>query len=238
MPTPLQSASVVLMLAAVPFIAWIERVEPTVWTTRLLLPFFESEPSRHTPLHAIGTFLPPIINADTLLTPADNPVILTTTTRVLPGTTLTLTAGTTIVAHEFAQLIIDGTLHIKGKPTAPVTLTTNEAHESNRTWGGILFNAQSTGMIQYATIHYGSPGISCLQESKVSITNTTITTGSAGIFVASNQCSVRNSTILSVQEGIIGIHLEPQISDTRISAQRTEVAVHGATEITNKELNK
>jgi hypothetical protein len=227
----LKGSTIALMLvcAVLPVAAWVEQQEPTMWTKSLIAPFLDPEPNRHTPQHSQGTFLPPLIAKDTTLTPSHNPVLLTTSTRIAPGATLTLAPGTTVFAHEFAQLIVEGTLRIAGESTAPVTFTTNELHPTNRTWSGILFAPGSAGTIQHATIRYGSPALSCLSNSSVSMNAINIMTGSAGLFTSSKKCTVSNSVISDVRDGIIALNvaIESQITNTDISARNQQIATPG-----------
>lgn len=206
-------------LMLIPGAIWFEHAEPTVWAQRLALPTFKEEPSRHTPQYAQGTFLPPIITTDTILGPEDNPVLLTTTTRIASGATLTITAGTNIYAHEFAHLIVDGRLDAIGTNDKPITFTTNELNTNNQTWAGITINKEATSTINNAMILYASPAITCTQKATATITNTNITKGSAGVVTASSTCSVTNTTITRVNDGIIAINVDPQLNNTTITAK-------------------
>lgn len=223
MNRPLSSLLLIAALLLLIVAIWVERREPITWQLRLALPFFTQEPNRHSPQHASGTFLPPIIPNDLELTPADNPVLLTNTTRIPVGVTVTIAPGTNIFAHEFGQLLVAGQLLINGSQTQPVTLTSNEQHPENRVWSGIIFQAGSLGKITYAIFRHASPAVSCLADSQVTTQNSQIAIAATGIFSASTQCKIQDSQIIRVENGVVAVAVNPQIFNTSITAKQNEV---------------
>src|SRR5688500_8234447 len=97
-------------LVLLPLAALAEHGNSKVWAERLIWPDLAEEPDRHTPRYIDGTILPPRITGTHVFTPADNPVVLTGTTRLEAGGSVTLEAGTLVVAHEFALLEVAGTI--------------------------------------------------------------------------------------------------------------------------------
>jgi hypothetical protein len=156
-----------LALALSPALFWFQQVKPEVFTQRLFLPHLAPVIDRHTPHYTNGTYLPPTITKNQTLPTSASPVILTGTTRVAPGTTLTIAAGTTIYAAEFATLTIDGTLITQGTAAKPVIFSTNEQHEANQLWNGLVFGAGSHGDLRHTTIEYATPAVTCLKNSSV-----------------------------------------------------------------------
>lgn len=81
------------------------------------------------------------------------PHVVFDTLRVAPGATLTLPAGTSLLFHDKAALIVEGTLRAEGTPQAPVIMrgdrTGNVVADisydvmSNQ-WEGVRFTASST----------------------------------------------------------------------------------------------
>lgn len=224
---PLPTLLLCVALLCIPAFILFERKEFTTWTSPLLLPAFEPTIARHTPRHATGTFLPPIIHQSRTLGPADNPVIITTATQVPAGVSLTLLPGTHLFFHEFASLTVAGNFQAQGTAQTPIQLHTNELHPTNQTWGGLLFTASGRGDIAYTTITDASPALSCLPQSHVAARVVTILRGSLGLFTASANCQVTASTINGARDGVVvvGAGLLPDASND-ISARRTNVVRH------------
>ena len=219
----LSTALLVVAFILLPIAIWAEQADSKVWYNRLAIPEFEPGPNRHTPRHADGTILPPIIRKNLRLTLNDNPVLLTATTRIIPGVTVTADPGTDFYAYEFAQLIVEGTLSLSGTPTNPITLTSNEVHPLNQTWGGIVITNTGQANITHTKFRYGSPAITCLPSSHTVVTDTLIEIGSLGLFTASRTCSITNSTIRGVRDGVTAIGVEPQVTNTIITASHSDI---------------
>lgn len=155
------------LILLIPLAIAAERADFNTWQSRLALPEFRDGVHRHTPLHAIGTVLPPTITANLTLTAADNPIVLVRETIISPGVTLTLEDGANVFAHEFAQLTVHGTLHVRGTPKQSIELTTNELHPDNKVWNGIVAAPTAVVTLAHTTIRYAAPGLTCLPGSAV-----------------------------------------------------------------------
>lgn len=171
----------IIALLLIPLAIVAERADVSTWQSRLVLPRFITEPDRHTPIHATGTVVPPIVTTNLTLTPADNPVILVRETVIPAGVTVTLAAGTQLFAHEFSTLRVDGELVIRGTANQPVTLATNEQHPDNKIWNGIILSSGARANLTHAQIHDAVPALTCLPDStlttqSVAIKNTTAAT--------------------------------------------------------------
>lgn len=197
----------VAALALIPATIALEKAKPDLWQERLVLPSFTKEVSRHTPRAFTGTFLPPVILTSRSLESADSPIILTRSTRIPRGVTLTIGPGTQIVAHENASFVVEGTFVVNGTAANQVVFTTNEENTVNQTWSGIVFKGGGRGTIQYANIKYGSPAISCEVDSAAVIQHTTLQLGNLGLFSQSPNCSLSQSAITNVDVGVIS-HLK------------------------------
>lgn len=157
--------SLALMLS--PALFWLQQANPDVFTQRLFLPHLTPVIDRHTPLNTTGTYLPPAISTTRTISGDASPLILTDTTRIAPGATLTLAPGTKIYASEFASLIVEGSLITQGTAAKPVIFSTNEQHEANQLWNGVVFGAGSHGDLRHTTIEYATPAVTCLKNSSV-----------------------------------------------------------------------
>lgn len=183
------------LLVLIPIAAWLEYKAPDLWSSRLALPHVIPRLARHTPQHFQGTFLPPVIKTSRTLCAADSPVLLTSATEVAPGATLTIEAGTAVYAHEFARLVVKGTLRIAGERGRPVTFTTNEVHPANQWWGGLVAAPGGRLTIRHALIEYAYPGLTCRTNSQAVLSDSTIRYTSMGIFTTTPSCAVENSLI-------------------------------------------
>lgn len=219
----LSTVIITVSLLLVPLAIWSERTDQTNWNNPLFFGVFEDEPNRHTPIKDTGQYLPAIIDQDLTLTPQGNPYFISGTVTITPGTTLSITAGSQILVHEFGHLINQGTLNISGAATRAVVMTTNELHPLNQTWNGITSAGSSTTTIKYAHISYASPGISCLPLSQTSLEDSLIELGNLGVFADSPNCLISNNVIKSLGDGII--YSDPQLdfSNNFIDAARIDI---------------
>lgn len=151
----------------IPLAILAERADFNTWQSRLAFPEFRDSVNRHTPLHAVGTVLPPTITTNLTLTAADDPIVLVRETIISPGVTLTLEGGANVFAHEFATLSVFGTLRMQGRQSEPIILTTNERHGDNQVWNGIVLVDGARADIAHAAIRYAAPGLTCLPGSAV-----------------------------------------------------------------------
>jgi hypothetical protein len=217
--TTLLTAAFVLLPAA----AVIESQAYPTWHNRLALPEFKTEPNRHTPKHFAGTFLAPTIKTDTTLTAENNPILLTSTTQVQSGATLTFAPGTRLYANENASLLVSGQLVAKGFENKPIWFLSNEDHPLNQTWLGISVTSGGTANIEHTIIEDASPAISCLTESQTSISNSKITKTVMGAFIASHNCSVTDTVIRSLRDGIVVAGTNPVLLNNVITAKKDKI---------------
>jgi hypothetical protein len=213
-----------LALAFLPAAAWLEHADTQLWDNRLLWPTFEPEIDRHTPVHALGTFLPPVIRQDTVLSSANNPVILPSTTTISDDVSLTIEPGTKIYVHEYGRLDVAGHLLMLGTERQPIQLTSNEKHLVNRVWAGIVLQPKSRSTIRYTTIRYGSPAVTCQNDSQADIEHVLVEFGNLGLFTESDRCVMRDSIIHNVREAVAAVGVEPITINTTIDTQHSSIS--------------
>ena len=214
----LSTTIIIAALLLLPLAIWSETADFEVWNNRLVIPTLTPEPNRHTPRNDAGTFLPPVIEESLTLTPADNPILLTTTTRISPNATVILTPGTAVYAHEFAGLIVAGHLVAEGTAAQPIQFISNEVHPLNQTWSGITVTKDGQLTITHADLHQASPAFTCLTGSNASLSNVHITDTSLGIFTTTPDCRLSYSRINSTRDGIVAIGVAPTVAHTKIFA--------------------
>lgn len=190
----------IAIIVLLPLAFLIEHRENNTWVNRLIFPDFVSEENRHTPIITDGTFLPPVVSENTHLTVNQNPIILSGTTTVPKHVSLVIEPDTTIYAHEYATLIVEGTLIIQGTDKKPVTFTTNEKHPSNKVWSGIMTQAGGHTTIDHARLSFASPAISCVAGSQVAVKNTRLEDGNTGIWQASSTCTTEETTFKRIHD--------------------------------------
>lgn len=225
------TAAAFLAIIAIPLAIALEQENPKIWNDRISIPSFSALTNLHTPREYTGLFLPPTISTSQTITLEDSPVIITGTTTILPNTTLTLEPGTEIFMHEYASLVVEGTLVVNGTFQQGVTFTTNEEHPSNQSWAGIVFASTGRGTITNAHLKFGSPGITCNPDSAAVIQHTTIELGNLGMYTASPNCSISKSVIKNVDTGIISLQKSNFLRDTIISARDVAVKTIESTRI-------
>ncbi len=221
----ISSILLVIALLLIPSAAVLEKSDIKLWNAPLLTADVTNEPNRHTPIHPLGTFLPPTINKDTTYTVADNPIIIAGIVNVPTTSSLTFTPGARVYVHEHGNLRVAGNLNIKGTKEEPVTFTTNEAHLDNRTWNGITLESTSRANIANAQFRYGAPGISCLTGSQANISNTKFQFGNLGIYTKSKACTFQNIAMDHLRDGIIAIGIDPDTSSIKIDAANRDIQV-------------
>lgn len=193
----------IAIILLIPLAMWVEREENFTWASRLIFPSFTQEPNRHTPIISEGTFLPPTMSGNLTISDKQNPVILSGITTIPAGSSLTISKGVVIYAHEYAAFIVEGSLHIQGTPVDQVRITTNEKHPVNQVWAGIITKAQGNTTIEHARIAFASPAISCLKDSTVSVKNTTLEDGNTGIWQGTQSCTAENSTFKRIHDDYV-----------------------------------
>src|SRR3989344_4494818 len=145
----------------------------------------------HTPVHSSGFFIPQKIDAPLTIGPEQGTVILRGNVVVEPSGHLTILPGTTIFAHEYSNIRVLGTLNAPGEENNPITFLSNELHEQNRNWGGILYESNTKGLISHTTFHHASPAISCQEEGGVVLRDNTYRFGNIDIY---GPCAVQEPT--------------------------------------------
>lgn len=141
---------------------------------------------------------------------ANRPYRIMDSLVVEPGVTLTLEAGTTLLFHQNASLIVYGRLKIVGTVNRPVTLRGDrmdymfEHQPYNRTpglWGGVVIKSDSyDNYIDNADIHSGKFGVrvdsSDVSKLKLTIENSAIhtVTGHA-LDIRMSQVKIGNSQL-------------------------------------------
>jgi hypothetical protein len=132
---------------------------------------------------------------------------------IQPGVIVKFNAGTTLkIGFQYLSTVYHGVLQAVGTPTMPITFTANTASPTAGYWQGIQFykSGASASQVSFATVRYGgiagnfgglrtidsSPtfdnvtvrdsahsGMSCEGTSSPSLSNSTLTANSIGLYI-------------------------------------------------------
>lgn len=147
--------------------------------------------------------------SDTTLT-SRRPIIIYDSLVVAPNVTLTLDAGTQLLFHENAGLVVHGTLLAQGTLEAPVVLRGDRTDHMfdylpydrlPSRWEGLVFTAEShDNRLDYLDLHSGTFGIRCDSTSteplKLTLTNSRLhNLGGHGLELRHCRAVIANSEI-------------------------------------------
>lgn len=156
------------------------------------------------------------IDADTRLT-ADRPYLVTDTLRVARGATLTLDPGTSLLFHDRAALVVEGSLRSEGRADAPVTMrgdrTGNVVADisfevmSNQ-WEGVRFAQDSRGnTLSHTHVINTCQGVALDSLSELTVINSRITnSGSVLIEARAATLTVVGSELSNARDALALLH--------------------------------
>lgn len=141
----------------------------------------------------------PTITADTCLSGL-KPYVIYDTLRVAEGATLTLDSGTTLMFHDKAAMVVDGTLVAAGEQGREVNLRGDRLDNvvggtdydiMSGQWGGIRFTATSTGNeMRYVNMRGSSSGVvidsADVEQRKLYLFNSVLHNSSSSVLTASH----------------------------------------------------
>jgi uncharacterized protein (TIGR03437 family) len=152
------------------------------------------------------------INADTIWTTAQSPILVSSNLRVAAGATLTIQPGVTVrfAAGGGAGLNVDGSLVAVGTDAKPIYFTssldngTKVTHgpggfEDNRAsagdWEGIHLNsATAKSTLEHVTVRYSRNGITAQGAAPVALASNTFRDDLVGVAVTGSSASVTSSS--------------------------------------------
>jgi tetratricopeptide (TPR) repeat protein len=138
----------------------------------------------------------------------DGLIYVTGTVTISSGKTLTINPGSQILFDPGTSLIINGTLNANGTSSQRITF---DCSSSPGTWGGIRFNAGSSGTVSYCDIKHATTGITC-NAYLPSISNCTITGNGTGISVSSVASSNNKISYNTIQNNTsCGIYITQSV---------------------------
>jgi hypothetical protein len=132
------------------------------------------------------------------------------------GVTLTISAGSNLAFGSGGSIVVNGALIAQGTSSAPVVFTSASSTPAPGDWSGIYLYG-GPDIIQYCTVQYATMGIAAYSANTHTIDHTTIANCSSyGIYGATSQVIVTNSTIQQSQGGVGLNNSYATFSNTRI----------------------
>src|SRR3989442_326267 len=129
--------------------------------------------------------------------------------------TLTIVPGTTVKFDPGVHLFVDGQLKADGTSAKPITFAANTS--SLTPWGGIQFNASSSGSVSWSTFDRVDRAISATDSSPDIISNKVIQAGAGFVFLRSSSYISSNTIVRATNVGVYANASSVQISGNAIN---------------------
>src|SRR5438445_1480027 len=161
------------------------------------------------------TYVRGVYTTDVTWGVADTVYIATGAVTIRAPRTLTIMPGTTVKFDPGVHLFVDGQLKADGTPAKPITFAANTS--SLTPWGGIQFNASSSGSVSWSTFDRVDRAISATDSSPDIISNKVIQAGAGFVFLRSSSYVSSNTIIRATSVGVYANASSVQISGNAIN---------------------
>src|SRR5881628_2497263 len=135
---------------------------------------------------------------------------------IRPSGALTIMPGTIVRFDPGVHLFVEGRLTADGTPAKPITFTANNT-VSPFPWGGIQFNASSSGSVSRSTFDRVDRAISATDSSPDIISNKIIQAGAGFVFLRSSSYVSSNTILRATNVGVYANASSVQISKNAIN---------------------
>src|SRR5436309_824965 len=136
---------------------------------------------------------------------------------IRPSGALTIMPGTIVRFDPGVHLFVEGRLTADGTPAKPITFTANNTG-SPFPWGGIQFNASSSGSVSWSTFDRADRAITATDSSPNIISNTILQAGVGFAFVRSSSFVSSNTILRATNVGVYANASNVQITNNAINA--------------------
>src|SRR3989454_539109 len=168
------------------------------------------------PTVSATTYVRGVYTADVTWGVADTLYIATGAVTIRAPWTLTIMPGTTVRFDPGVHLFVDGQLKADGTPAKPITFAANTS--SLTPWGGIQFNASSSGSVSWSTFDRVDRAISATDSSPDIISNKVIQAGAGFVFLRSSSYISSNTIVRATNVGVYANASSVQISGNAINS--------------------
>src|SRR6266508_731444 len=155
------------------------------------------------PSVAATTYVRGLITTDTVWGDNDTTYVVIRDVTVRAPATLTIRPGTTVKFDPGTHLFVEGSLVADGTSAKLITFGANNT-ASVFPWGGVQFNASSSGLVSWSTFDRVDRAVTALSSSPSLHDNTIIQAG-IGFALVSSGSDVSHNTIR--QAGAFGIYM-------------------------------
>src|SRR2546426_4409336 len=167
------------------------------------------------PTVSATTYVRGVYTTDVTWGVADTLYIATGAVTIRAPWTLTIMPGTTVRFDPGVHLFVDGQLKADGTLAKPITFAANTA--SPFPWGGIQFNASSSGSVSWSTFDRVDRAISATDSSPDIISNKVIQAGAGFVFLRSSSYISSNTIVRATNVGVYANASSVQISGNAIN---------------------
>src|SRR5947209_8212706 len=167
------------------------------------------------PTVSATTYVRGVYTADVTWGVADTLYIATGAVTIRAPWTLTIMPGTTVRFDPGVHLFVDGQLKADGTLAKPITFAANTS--SLTPWGGIQFNASSSGSVSWSTFDRVDRAISATDSSPDIISNKIIQAGAGFVFLRSSSYVSSNTILRATNVGVYANASSVQISNNAIN---------------------
>src|SRR5213593_2546796 len=167
------------------------------------------------PTVSATTYVRGVYTTDVTWGVADTLYIATGAVTIRAPWTLTIMPGTTVRFDPGVHLFVDGQLKADGTPAKPITFAANTS--SLTPWGGIQFNASSSGSVSWSTFDRVDRAISATDSSPDIISNKIIQAGAGFVFLRSSSYVSSNTILRATNVGVYANASSVQISNNAIN---------------------
>src|SRR2546422_420262 len=167
------------------------------------------------PTVSATTYVRGVYTADVTWGVADTLYIATGAVTIRAPWTVPMMPGTTVRFDPGVPLFVDGQLKADGTPAKPITFAANTS--SLTPWGGIQFNASSSGSVSWSTFDRVDRAISATDSSPDIISNKIIQAGAGFVFLRSSSYVSSNTILRATNVGVDAKASSIQISNNAIN---------------------
>src|SRR5207249_5084507 len=168
------------------------------------------------PTATATTYVRGLITTDTTWGISDTIYVATYHVTVRAPATLTILPGTTVKFDPGVHLFIEGSLVADGTATSAIIFTANNTG-SPITWGGIQFNASSSGSISWSTFDRVDRAVTATASSLSLSSNTILQAGAGFVLVRSTAFVTSNVIKRASSLGIYANASDAQIAGNAIN---------------------
>src|SRR5437870_5006017 len=167
------------------------------------------------PTVSATTYVRGVYTTDVTWGVADTVYIATGAVTIRAPRTLTIMPGTTVKFDPGVHRFVARQLKADGTPSKPITFAANTS--SLTPWGGIQFNASSSGSVSWSTFDRVDRAISATDSSPDIISNKVIQAGAGFVFLRSSSYVSSNTIIRATSVGVYANASSVQISGNAIN---------------------